>query len=93
MKFKTIMDIEKEIEKRNNQHRQDAIRLKIKAMSDNGWTDTIELEVELETKKEVIKMIKNTARDLIGSQAQKHLGGIEILEEALLSKLKGYKKR
>lgn len=56
---KSINQIEKEIERRNNLHREKAIKLKIEPLSDNGWDDTIELQATLTALKEKSKQVQD----------------------------------
>ena len=54
-------EIQQEIARRNKIHRQEAIKLKIKPLSDNNWDDTIELQARLDERiraeRDFLKMI------------------------------------
>ncbi|MBU0894951.1 MAG: hypothetical protein KKB88_05910 [Nanoarchaeota archaeon] len=47
--IKEIEELKEEIKRRNLIHKEEAIRLKIEPLDDNGWCDTIELETKLQT--------------------------------------------
>lgn len=60
--MKNIKQLKKEIEEKNKEHREEAKRLRIEPLSDNGWDDTIELEAKLQTLKQVCEEIENVEK-------------------------------
>ena len=90
--MKNIIEIKKEIERKNKKHRKEAKRLNIKPLGDGNWDDTIESEAELRILQEVCKEIEKEIDKCKGYGIKKGKVNILIVLEELLKKFQGEEK-